>query len=56
MFKKNVRTFDLAFLNFLVFLGILGKNPRAHNLACACRFDYAHTGKFMRAHKLAQKL
>ena len=43
MSKKHVRMLDLAFQSFAVFLGLLGRNPRAHNLACACRVVHVCT-------------
>ena len=55
MFKKQVRMLDLAFKVFAMFLRFLGRNSCTHNLACASRLDYAHTGLFMRAHEPTQK-
>ena len=44
MSKKHVRMLDLAFQSFAVFLGLLGRNPCAHNLACTCKVIRMCTG------------
>jgi len=39
-----------------VFLGFLGRNPHAHNLACTRRLDYVHARLFMHAHEPDHKI
>ena len=42
-------------MNLLCFLGFLGKNSRAYNLAYTSRLNYVHAGLFVRAYDLVQK-
>ena len=47
--------FNLKFCSVFVLFGFLGKRLRTHNLAYACRLDYAHTGLFLHAQAVNQK-